>query len=247
MKACTWVSAGSEFSPFPPSLFLCSFSLGLLLSFSVFRMLLQLENSMRRKEMLQENAAVAPPYVSCHDFLARVAGFPRYSERDALKTQHNPFCCKEWLFAWRFCFTLSSFFVHLEFITDCTMPLLRNIWMFLESFKARICPLRHLDCWSLSKYCSFALRSLTVFELPVLGSLERHRNGWCSLGTSAPFCVRFAGWACNSCRVDSVDLAYLGKGQDCWSMCHLSISFVVKTWFRNEQWTSRTVSRRRAV
>lgn len=113
--------------PFPLP---CFSALSLSVSFSVFRMLLQLENSMRRKEMLQENAAVAPPYVSCHDFLARVAGFPLHSERDALKTQHNPFCYKEWLFAWRFCFTLSSFFVHLEFITDCTMPLLRNIWMF---------------------------------------------------------------------------------------------------------------------
>lgn len=53
---------------FPPSI---SVSPSLLLSSSGFRISLQLENSKRRKEALQDTV-VASPYVSCHDLIAWV-------------------------------------------------------------------------------------------------------------------------------------------------------------------------------
>lgn len=97
---------------FPPPFYLCTLCLPLL-SFYVFRISLQLENSKRRKELLQDTV-VAPPYVSCHDLVAWVEGFPVYSEHDVLKTKHIPFCYKEhlpfYLLFSPFCLCLHSVF-----------------------------------------------------------------------------------------------------------------------------------------
>lgn len=54
-----------------PSISALSVSPALLLSFSVYRISLQLDNIKRRKKMLQ-GTVVAPPYVSWHDLVARV-------------------------------------------------------------------------------------------------------------------------------------------------------------------------------
>lgn len=225
-----------------------SVSPSLLLSFSVFRIFLQLENSKRRKEILQDNA-VAPPYVSCHDFLARVEGFPVHSERDVLKTQHNPFCYKECLF---FC-CFFTFFPTFDLCLHSLFTLSSSLYhassqkyLFVEGFKAWMSAQAH-QCAplleGLFKYCPSTLCSLMVFELPVLRSLEMHWNGWYSLGISAPFYVHFVGWACNSYRVDSVDLAYLGKGQDCWSMCHCHIDPGLAFSFKHQFWSEEVVQK----